>query len=182
MVMSSLPKRIRKLLPPTASSSAFSTFFLNWKLVLSPAFKSWLLVFTSALYRTRRWFQCSYFGLFPVSSKQFHNHINPIHSFTEVCHLGMFLWPSFLLIPSFSELHFFFFLIHRSLWHLTSQTCAVLSLALILGTSVSKNWFIWRLALYNVLTWLILILSSFWKPSALSIYFLSPFNYTEITF
>lgn len=109
MVMSSLPKRIRKLLLPTASSSAFSTFFLNWKLVLSPAFKSWLLVFTSALYRTRRWFQCSYFGLFPVSSKQFHNHINPIHSFTEVCHLGMFLWPSFLLIPSFSELHFFFF-------------------------------------------------------------------------
>lgn len=83
-----------------------------------------------------------FFWFFTVSSKQFHIHIYPNCSYTEICHLVVFLCPSFTLIPSFIELpllNFFFFLIHQNLRPLTCQAHSILSLALILGTSVTKS-------------------------------------------
>lgn len=166
--MGPLPQSTRKVLPITASSSAFSTFFPNWKLVLSPAFKSWMLVFTSALYRTRRWFQCSFFGSSQCLPSSFTSIFIPI-----ALTLKSAIWwcfyapPSHSFLPLLNFLYWtFFFLIHQNLRPLTCQAHSILSLALILGTSVTKSWFIWRLALYNVLTCyiLIFIFFSFLQP------------------
>lgn len=124
-----------------------------------------------------------FFWLFTVSSKQFHIHIYLNRSFTEVCHFVMFLCPSSLLIPSFIELYYYFFYSSKFLAPDLSSSLHTISGSHPGHFSIQKlirleTRFIQCLDLPH----LNFIFFSFQQPGALNIYFLSPFNYPEITF
>lgn len=180
MIMAPLSQSFRKLLPPTASSSAFSAFFPNRNLDLPPAFRSWMLVFTSALYRTSRRFHCSFCCCCCSSQclpSNFTSNFTPIALAPKSSiRLGFYAPPSCSFPPL---LNFIFFLIHWSLWHLTCQALLHIISGSHPGHFSIQNMIHLEASLIQCpdLPHLNFIFFSLKQPSALNLCFFSLFNH-----